>query len=139
MFIESYLFFEGRCDEAIAFYGEVVGAKVGALMRYRENPEGGEQCGPAPECGDKVMHATLRIGDTTVMLSDGLCTGTPNFQGFALTLVLQDEVEAARIFNAFAEGGVIKMPLGRTFWSPCFGMVADKFGITWMIMVVSES
>ena len=129
MQVQPYLFFEGRCDEALAFYGEALGAEVTALMRYRDCPET-----PAATNGDKVMHAEMRIGSAAVMASDGHCSGATNFQGFGLTLPVPDEATATRLFDALAKGGDVRMPLARTFFSPSFGMVSDKFGVLWMVM-----
>lgn len=134
MQVESYLFFEGRCDEAIEFYRQALGAEVTMLMRYQESPEP-EQCASVP--GDKVMHASLRIGNSTVMASDGRCTGQPVFQGFSLSLAYPDVAAAARVFAALSDGGQVQMPLEKTFWSPCFGMVADRFGVSWMVTVAA--
>jgi PhnB protein len=133
MRVETYLFFEGRCEEALEFYRRALGAEVTALMRYRESPDPGTI---PPGFEDKVMHANFRIGDTTIMASDD-CQGHPTFQGFALTLALTDKAEAQRLFNALSEGGEVKMPLSETFWSPQFGMVADRFGVLWMINVMA--
>lgn len=130
--LQPYLFFAGRCEEAIEFYRKALGAQVGALMRFKDSPE------PAmcpPGAADKVMHTSFRIGDTTVMASDGHCEGAPNFQGFALSLAVRDEAEAERFFAALADGGHVQMPLAKTFFSPRFGMVADRFGVSWMIIV----
>jgi PhnB protein len=132
MRIEPYLFFEGRCDEALEFYRSALGAELTMLMRYRESPE--PELAP-PELADKVMHASLRVGDVNLMLSDGSCQGAPGFRGFALSLDAVDEAQAKRLFAALAEGGEVQMPLAKTFWSPCFGMVADRFGVSWMIGV----
>ncbi|HEY7715503.1 MAG TPA: VOC family protein [Candidatus Binatia bacterium] len=135
MAIEPYLFFNGRCAEAIEFYRKALGAEVLMMMRFKESPE------PPPPgmlpagFEDKIMHATLRIGDATVMASDGRCTGQTSFQGFSLSLTAANEDDAKRKFTALAEGGEIQMPLGKTFWSPCFGMVADRFGVGWMVTV----
>jgi PhnB protein len=134
MKIEPYLFFEGRCDEAIEFYRDALGAEVTALMRYKDNPDR-DSSRPGPD--DKIMHANLRIGETAVMVSDGLCSGLPNFQGFSLTLSLASEAQASRMFQTLAEGGKILMPLAQTFYSPLFGMVADRFGVQWMILVTA--
>lgn len=134
MYVEPYLFFEGRCEEALAFYRQALGAEVTVLMRYRESPEPGMS---PPGAEEKVMHANLRIGETTLMASDGLCKGQPAFQGFSLSLAVADEAEARRLFTALSAGGVVQMPLARTFWSPCFGMVVDRFGVPWMVTVVA--
>jgi PhnB protein len=132
MQVQPYLFFDGRCEEAIEFYRRVLGAEVTMLLRFKDSPE------PAmapPDAGDKVMHANLRIGDTTMLASDGRCLGQPNFQGFALSLTVADDAEAERLFASLADGGQVQMPLARTFFSSRFGMVADRFGVAWMIYV----
>jgi len=132
MQIQPYLSFEGRADEAIEFYKKAIGAKVDMLMRFKEAPD---QSMVTPENKDKVMHAALRAGDTQLLISDGRCTGGANFHGIALALSAATEGDAERIFNALAEGGKVNMPLAKTFFSPKFGMVADKFGVGWMVMV----
>jgi PhnB protein len=132
MQIQPYLSFEGRADEAIEFYKKAIGAKVDMLMRFKEAPD---QSMVTPESKDKVMHAALRAGDTQLLMSDGRCTGSANFNGIALALSAATEGDAERIFNALAEGGKVNMPLAKTFFSPKFGMVADKFGVGWMILV----
>ena len=132
MEIQPYLFFDGRCDEAIEFYQSALGAKVTMLMRIKDGPEQGMV---PPGSGEKVMHASLRIGETTVLASDGRCLGQPNFQGFALSLTVPDVAEAERLFAALGDGGEVRMPLAQTFFSPRFGMVADRFGVTWMVYV----
>lgn len=138
MQVQPYLFFEGRCEEAIEFYRTVLGAEVKMLMRYKDNPEPPRDPGMVPPgSADKVMHASLQIGDTTVMASDGLVSGQPKFQGFFLSLDPRDAAEAERLFNALAEGGKVQQPLTRTFFSPRFGMVTDRFGVGWMINVVA--
>jgi PhnB protein len=135
MQIQPYLFFEGRTEEALEFYRKAFGAKVDMLMRHKDSPEPPQPGMVPPGSGNKVMHASLRIGDTTVMASDGRCTGKPSFQGFSLSLTARDEAEAKRLFAAVGEGGQVQMPLGKTFFSPAFGMVADRFGVSWMIIV----
>ena len=137
MRVEPYLFFEGRCEEAIDFYRKALGAEVTMLMRFKDSPEP-----PAPGMcpagsQDKVMHANLRIGDTMVMLSDGRCQGKPGFQGVSLSLAVPDDAAAERAFSALANGGQVQMPLAKTFFSSRFGMVADRFGVSWMIIVTS--
>jgi len=132
MQIQPYLSFEGRADEAIEFYKKAIGAKVDMLMRFKEAPD---QSMVTPESKDKVMHAALHAGDTQLLMSDGRYTGSANFSGIALALSVQTEADADRIFNALAEGGKVNMPLAKTFFSPKFGMVADKFGVGWMVMV----
>jgi len=132
MRVEPYLFFEGRCEEAIAFYREALGAEVTMMMRCKECPEPYEG---QPGTEDNVMHASLRIGDTTVMASDGRCQGRAAFQGFSLSISVTDEAQAERFFAALSDGGQVQMPLAKTFYSPLFGMVADRFGVSWMVIV----
>ena len=131
MNVEPYLFFEGRTEEALEFYRQKLGAKVEAVLRYKENPE--PKYNP-PNSANKVMHALFSIGDTKVMASDGNCTGKPSFQGFALTLNAKDAAEAKQRFDALAGGGQVQMPLGETFFARSFGMVADRFGVSWMVL-----
>ena len=136
MKIQPYLFFDGRCEEAINFYRDTIGAEVEMLMRFKDSPEGTEPCtdGAMPP-PDKVMHATLRIGETSILASDGECKGTSKFEGFSLALECADEYEAETKFAALSQGGQVMMPLTETFFSPKFGMTSDKFGINWMILV----
>jgi PhnB protein len=130
--IQPYLFFDGRCEEAIEFYSKALGAEVEMLMRFKDSPDP-TAC---PEgAADKVMHASFRIGETVMMASDGRNTGKPNFQGFSLSLTAANVEEADRLFAALAEGGNVQMPLTKTFYSPRFGMVADRFGVSWMVIV----
>jgi len=132
MQVQPYLFFDGRCEEAIEFYRRAIGAEVTMLMRFKDAPEPGMS---PPGGGDKVMHSSLRIGDTMVLASDGRCGGKPSFQGFSLSLTAADDAEADRLFGALADGGQVQMPLGKTFFSSRFGMVADRFGVGWMVYV----
>jgi PhnB protein len=135
MQVQPYLFFEGRCEEAIEFYRKALGAEVQMLMRYKDNPEPTQEgCGP-PGSAEKVMHSCFKIGDSEIMASDGMCSGKPSFQGFSLSVPAKDTADAERKFNALAAGGTVKMPLGKTFYSPSFGMVQDKFGMGWMVIV----
>lgn len=130
MEIQPYLFFDGRCDEAIAFYTKAVGAKTLMLLRHKDSPE------PAsipPGMAEKIMHATLSIGQSTVNVSDGHCMGKPNFDGFSLSLVVESAAQSAQYFNGLSESGQVVMPLSKTFFSPSFGMVKDKFGVMWMV------
>jgi PhnB protein len=132
MEVQPYLFFDGRCEEAIEFYRRALGAEVTALSRYKESPDA--RMIP-PGGGEKVMHASLRIGGTTVLASDGRCEGKPSFQGFSLALNVANLAEAERLFASLSDGGKVQMPLTKTFFSPGFGMVADRFGVSWMIHV----
>jgi len=135
MLVQPYLFFDGRCEEALEFYRSTLGAEVVMLMRYKESPEPPPPGVVQPGMENKVMHASLRIGDSTVMASDD-CTGRQTaFQGFSLSLAVADEAEAGRVFVALADGGQVRMPLAKTFWSPCFGMLVDRFGVAWMVSV----
>ena len=135
MQVQPYLFFDGRCDEALEFYQSALGAEVTMLMRFKDSPEPptSGMCPPGAE--DKVMHASVRISDANVLASDGRCQGRPSFQGFALSLTAPNEAEAERLFAALGDGGQVQMPMSRTFFSPRFGMVADRFGVPWMIYV----
>jgi PhnB protein len=136
--IQPILFFDGRCDEALDFYKTALGSEVIMLMRNKDNPEpAGTGCPDMP--GDKVMHAQFRIGNTVVMACDGRCSGKPVFEGFGLTLNVPNEAEAERSFGAICEGGEVMMPLAKTFFSPRFGMVTDKFGVWWMIRTEPRS
>ena len=135
MQVQPYLFFEGRCEEALEFYRQALDAQVEMLMRFRDSPEAPPPGAVAPGSEDKVMHASFRVGDSTLMASDGGCSGRSGFQGITLSLNLADVAEAERRFPALAEGGEVQMPLGATFWSPAFGMVVDRFGVSWMVNV----
>ncbi|HKA76454.1 MAG TPA: VOC family protein [Pseudolabrys sp.] len=132
MQVQSYLFFDGRCEEAIDFYKKTLGAEVGMLMRWKDSPDK-SMCTPSNE--NKVMHASLKIGESRVMASDGRNTGNPEFKGFALSLNAKDEADADRLFNSLSADGNVMMPLGKTFFSPRFGMATDKFGVNWMVIV----
>jgi PhnB protein len=133
-YVQPYLCFSGRCQEALAFYGTALGAQVDMVMLFKESPE---PCPPGvlqPGFENKVMHTTFRIGDSVLMASDG-CDDKASFSGFSLSYTAATEAEAGRAFAALAEGGKITMPLGKTFWSPCFGMVTDRFGMNWMVTI----
>jgi PhnB protein len=132
MQVQPYLFFDGRCDEALEFYKKAVGADVQMLMRFKDAPDPSMV---TPASKDKVMHAQVKIGDTTVLASDGRCLGKPNFQGFSLAITAKSEAEAEQTFAALADGGQVTMPMAKTFFSPRFGMLADKFGVGWMVLV----
>jgi PhnB protein len=134
MQVQPYLFFDGRCDEALEFYQGALGAEVTMLMRFKDSPDPGS-CPAGAQ--DKVMHASLRIGDSTVLASDGRCEGRPSFEGFALSLTASDDAEAERLFAALGAGGQVQMPLAQTFFASRFGMVADRFGVPWMIYVAA--
>jgi PhnB protein len=135
MQVQPYLFFDGRCEEALEYYRKTLGAEVQMLMRYKDSPEPAQ--GKAPP-GDKVMHSALRIGDTTLMASDGHALGKPSFQGFSLSLTVFNDADAERKFAALADGGKVLQPLIKTFFSSRFGMLNDRFGVGWMIMVADS-
>lgn len=137
MLVQPYLFFDGRCEEALAFYRTALGAEVTMLMRFKESPEpmAPDMCPPGSE--EKVMHASFRIGETTLMASDGRAQGKPMFQGFSLSLSAASDAEAERLYTALGDGGQVQMPLGKTFYASSFGMVADRFGVSWMIITAS--
>jgi len=132
MHIQPYLFFDGRCDQAIELYKKAIGAQVQMLMRFKDSPQPPQGASVDPE---KVMHAQVRVGETTLLMSDGECHGKPAFEGFALSIYASNEAEAEKLFNALAEGGQVKMPLAKTFFSPRFGMLNDRFGVMWMVLV----
>jgi PhnB protein len=136
MSVTPYLFFDGRCEEAIEFYKKTLGAEVGMMMRFKDAPDK-TMCTPGTE--NKVMHACLRIGGTDVMASDGRVQNKPKFEGFALSISPKDEADAERLFKALADGGQVQMPLAETFFAKSFGMVADRFGVGWMIIVEKKA
>lgn len=133
--VEPYLFFNGRCDEALDFYTKTLGAKVDFLMRFKDSPEPPKPGMVPPGSENKVMHASFRIGNQRLMASDGRCGGKPNFDGFSLSLTVSDEAEADKVFASLADGGEVHAPLTKTFFSPRFGMVCDRFGVMWMVLV----
>jgi PhnB protein len=136
MRVEPYLFFNGRCEEAVEFYKKALGAEVAMLMRFKDSPEPHAPGMLPPGSENKVMHVSFRVGHTTVMASDGFCKGQTDFQGFSLSLTVSNEADADRVFGALADGGQVQMPLNKTFWSPRFGMVTDRFGLGWMVTVM---
>ncbi len=133
-YVQPYLFFGGKCAAALDYYTKRLGAEVMFQMRYSDSPEPPPP-GMVPEgWGDKIMHATFRIGSSVLMASDG-CDKEPGKNSHCMSLTMPDEAEAKRAFAALAEGGSIGMPIGKSFWSPCFGMVTDAFGIHWMVTI----
>lgn len=144
MQVQPYLFFEGRCEEALAFYKKALKAEVTAMLRFSEMPATADTAdptgcasGPTPPA-DSIMHSSFKVGQTEVMASDGMSSGKPEFKGISLSLSPATEAEGKKIFAALSEGGQVQMPLAATFFSPCFGMVADKFGVSWMVVVPGE-
>ncbi len=134
--VQVYLFFNGRCEEAIEFYRKALGGELEMLMRFKESPEPPKPGMVPPGFENKIMHASFRVGETIVMASDGCSTEKPNFQGFSLSVSVATEAEAEQVFGALAQGGQVRMPLSKTFWSPRFGMLEDRFGLGWMVSVL---
>ena len=135
MQIQPYLFFDGRCEEAIEFYRKTLGAETVMLLRWKDCPEPAQPGMIPPGSENKIMHGRLKISGSTVLVSDGECRGQASFQGFSLSVTVANNTEAERVFAALGDGGQVQMPLGKTFFSPAFGMLADKFGVSWMVYV----
>lgn len=133
MNVTPYLFFNGRTEEALAFYGKAIGAKTGMMMRFGDSPEQNPNCTPADR--NKIMHADFTVGDTMLLISDGMAQGKTNFDGFSLALSASDKADAEKKFNALADGGQVSQPLIETFFAHSFGMLKDKFGLHWMVTV----
>ena len=138
MQVQPYLNFDGRCEEAIAFYRDALGAEVSMLMRFKDSPEPPQPGMCPPHSDEKIMHCSFNIGDTMLMASDCSCTGKPIFQGISLSLNVPNEAEAERLFAALADGGQVHMPMAKTFFSPRFGVVDDRFGVSWMVVVLPQ-
>lgn len=138
MFVQPYVFFDGRCEEAMAFYGQALGAEVTTMMRYSESPDPQVKVNMLPGTEDKIMHANVRIRDTQVMMSDGRCEGGPKFEGFALTLNATNAADAEKLYSVLGEGGTPHAPMTETFFADRFGMMTDKFGVLWIIMAVKK-
>lgn len=133
--VTPYLNFDGRCEEALNFYKQAIGAEITALMKFSDSPEPCPEGMLPPGCDNKVMHSSFRIGGAELMASDCNCTGKPGFQGFSLSLPVATEAEVDRLMSNLADGGKVDMPAGKTFFSPRFGTVTDRFGINWMVLV----
>lgn len=131
MKVEAYLQFDGRCEEALDFYRQALGAEVTMMMRFKEAPD---QTGITPGSENKIMHSSFKVGESTIMASDGNCRNETKYEGFGLTISVPDVATAEKLFTALGAGGQVQMPLTKTFFSPAFGMVADKFGVSWMIL-----
>lgn len=138
MQLQPYLFFNGRCEEALSFYQHALGAKVVMMMRMKDSPEPPPPGSVPPGSEDKIMHAQVAIGAAQFMASDGMASGGPSFKGFSLSLAYPTAAQAQKAFAALAKGGRIDMPIGKTFWSPCFGMVTDQFGVQWMTTTIDS-
>lgn len=135
MSVQPYRFFEGSCEAAVEFYQRAVGAEIKRLVRIKDAPDPPPSSMVPPGSENKMLHVTIQIGDSQVLASDGYCSGRPNFQGFSLSLSLPGAAQAERAFAALSEGGKVDMPLAKTFFSPSFGMLTDRFGVRWMITV----
>lgn len=135
MQLQPYVHFNGRCEEAIEFYKKAVGAQVNMLMRFKDMPASSGPAAITPGTENKVMHANLRIGDSVLLVSDGRCSGDAKLEGFSLTLTVSSDTEAEKAFAALGEGGSISMPLQKTFFASKFGMINDRFGVSWIIIV----
>ena len=135
---EPYLFFNGKCEEALEFYKSALGAKVEMMMRFNEAPEKPQPGMVPPGSENKIMHAAFKVGDTQILASDGHADGKPVFQGFGLAISAANDAEAIKLFNAVGKGGKVQAPLGKTFFASSFGMVTDKFGVLWMVMAPAQ-
>ena len=136
--IQPYLFFNGGCEQAVEFYRNALGAEVETMARFKDSPEPPPPVMIPPGFENKIMHASFRIGQTTVMASDGCSADKARFEGFSLSLSVSSEAEAERAFAALADGGQVRMPLTKTFFSSRFGMVTDRFGVSWMIQATPQ-
>ena len=132
MQVQPYLFFDGRCEEALDFYRTAVDAKITHLTRFKDAPPDMRPTGESAD--DKIMHVRLHIGDTTIFASDGRCQDKPIFEGFALSITGDSDAEAERLFTALSQGGKTVMPMGKTFFASRFGMVVDRYGVSWMVL-----
>lgn len=135
MQITPYMFFDGKAEEAAEFYKAALGAEVEMMLRFGESPEPAPEGMLPPGSENKIMHMSLKIGESRLYMSDGNCQGQAKFDGSALSLQVTDTEQAERLFAALSEGGTVQMPMGETFFSPRFGMVADRFGVNWMVLV----
>ncbi len=139
MTVQPYLFFDGKCEEALEFYKGAIGAQVEMLMRFSENPDKPDPSHMPASSAEKVMHCAFKVGDTQILASDGHCAGKPSFQGFGLALSAKSDAEAEKLFGALGKGGQVLQPLTKTFFASKFGMVADQFGVMWMVITEQAS
>jgi PhnB protein len=135
MRVEPYLMFSGRCEEAIAFYKQAIGAQTTMVMRFDESPDKNHPMPLPPNWGQKIMHCAIKVGDTIVLASDGMSEEPVSYAGVSLSITADNEAQVKRLFDALSQGGKVFMPPSKTFWSPCFGMTSDKFGVNWMVGV----
>lgn len=149
MNVQPYLSFEGRAEEALDFYAKAVGAQIGLKMRFKEAPpmdpsetpgNGCADMGSAPvNSAEKIMHSEFKIGDSLIMATDGMCSGKANFAGVSLTIQTKDDAEAKQVFDALGAGGQVMQPLIKTFFATSFGMLADKFGVNWLVIAPAKA
>ena len=137
MRVEPYLMLSGRAEDALAFYNQAIGAKTVMVMRFDESPDQNHPMPLPPDWDKKIIHCSMTVGDTLVMMSDGMSAVPKDLSGITLSLTADDEAHANKLFDALSAGGKVFMPLSKTFWSPCFGMTSDKFGVSWMVTVDS--
>jgi PhnB protein len=135
MRVEPYLMFSGRCEEAIAFYKQAIGAQTTMVMRFDESPDKNHPMPLPPNWGQKIMHCAIKVGDTMLLASDGMSEEPVSYAGVSLSITADNEAQVKRLFDALSQSGKVFMPPGKTFWSPCFGMTSDKFGVNWMVGV----
>jgi PhnB protein len=133
MLVQPYVSFDGRCEEALEFYRKALGAEVTMVVRFKEMPEPAPPGMIPPGSENKIMHCRFKVGDSIILAADGRCGGQAKFHGFSLSLTVASEAEAGKMFAALSDGGSVQMPLGKTFFSPAFGMVTDRFGVPWMV------
>ncbi len=136
MYVQSYMFFDGRTEEALDFYQSAIGARIDMMLRFRDHPESLDHPGMPADFGAKVMHASFRVGDTHLMASDGMCSGKPGFKGITLSIATASDDEAERVFAALSDGATIDTPMESNFFSSRFGSLTDRFGVSWMVTVV---
>jgi PhnB protein len=137
MLLQPYLFFDGCAEKAVLFYRDALGAELEMLMRFKDSPEPlPPDCAP-DTWGDKVMHASLKIGELRLMISDGMGEAIKH-GGYSLSLSVPTAADVDHVIAALAaDGGEITMPADTTFWSPRFGMLRDRFGVSWMVGIDS--
>ncbi len=134
MRVQTYLSFDGRCQEALEFYRDALNAKIGQVVRVRDIPQG-----PPGADANHVVYAQLQVGETTLLAMDGGCAGQSAFAGFSLSLIAATDEETERLFGRLAEGGAVRAALAPTFFSSRYGMVADRFGVNWMVLTASAA
>lgn len=133
--LDTYVFFDGTCNEALRFYERALDGKLDVMMTHAQSPMADQA---PPGAGDRIMHAHLTLpGGGTLMASDDMPGQYKGMHGFSLSLTYDTADEARRYFDRLAEGGKVTLPLGKTFWSEAFGMLVDRFGTPWMVGIAS--